>query len=123
MMGITASIWNFNSHSVRSIEECLGDLTCAFKSLQLLHGGMVWKGQEVEVRLSWKGVSGEGGGQQYLGVWEREAVGMKRSGWIQCVGKCLSTLGDVLGVGGKERRCKNDSQVSGLSNWVDGDNL
>ena len=23
----------------------------------------------------------------------------------------------------RERRCKNDSQVSGLSNWVDGDNL
>lgn len=43
VMGITSSILNFNLCSMRSIEECLGDLTCAFKSLQLLHGE--WYGE------------------------------------------------------------------------------
>ena len=53
------------------------------------------------------------------------AVNMKRSGWIR--ESVLESVSAHLAMywvwEARERRCKNDSQVSGLSNWVDGDNL
>lgn len=101
---IALSIWNFNLYSMHSIEWCLGGRTCAFKLLLwLLCGKRHGEGRSGnETHLGSNCPWGKGWGSV---AWTRGSSG-DRDKWMdlrESFWKCISTLGNTLGVGSREK--------------------